>query len=517
MNAEREVKLSAPLEFRLPDLQQLGLGAVYLPVQTLSTSYFDTEDLRLWGRRITLRHRSGEDDGVGTWTLKLPGKVARNEINRTELSWPGEPAEIPPEAVRLLRGVTRRQSLERIVVLEAKRRRVLVRSGRTPLGEIDDDIVTVTGGGRAGLTFRQIEFEFDSGANDAQSESATIETMLTAIKRAGAGNDREQKFAKALGIDTDSRNLRASKVGRQRSTLGSLVQHTLRSELERLLDFDVRLRLDTESPSQQAVHQARVATRRLRSDLKTFGPVLDSIWVRHTRSELKWIGTVLGTVRDVDVLNEMLQSDADTTIAFDPRGEDELRSRLAAQRRASSDELANALRSERYLKLLDRLHDGISCPRFCMSPHSETSTMSDLGPNDLARSAFPRLLGTHWKKLRKRVKKAGSSPSDTQLHRIRIGSKQLRYGAEAAEPIMGKIARRTAHDAENIQTILGNHHDAVAAVAWLERIPTDGTTAASFVAGAKAADARRQQAKSRQQWTRAWDTLKSGSTTDWLK
>ena len=68
--AEREVKMSAGLEFELPDLRKLGLGTVHLPLQRLRTSYFDTADLRLWQRGITLRHRVGEDDS-GTWTLKL--------------------------------------------------------------------------------------------------------------------------------------------------------------------------------------------------------------------------------------------------------------------------------------------------------------------------------------------------------------------------------------------------------------------------------------------------------------
>ena len=60
VNNEHEVKLSANPDYRLPDLHELGLGTVQLPTQTLSTSYFDTEDLRLWRRRITLRHRLGE-------------------------------------------------------------------------------------------------------------------------------------------------------------------------------------------------------------------------------------------------------------------------------------------------------------------------------------------------------------------------------------------------------------------------------------------------------------------------
>jgi hypothetical protein len=133
VNAEREVKLNAPRKFQLPDLHELGLGTVRLPAQSPSTSYFDTEDLRLWQRRVTLRHRIGEDEGTGLWTLKLPGKETRNQLDRTELSWPGSPEEPPSEATSLLRGILRRQILKRVTVLETKRRRVLVREGGSAL------------------------------------------------------------------------------------------------------------------------------------------------------------------------------------------------------------------------------------------------------------------------------------------------------------------------------------------------------------------------------------------------
>ena len=513
VNAEREVKLNAPRKFQLPDLHELGLGTVRLPVQSLSTSYFDTEDLHLWQRGITFRHRIGEAEGAGLWTLKLPGKETRNELDRTELSWPGSPEEPPSEATWLLRGIVRRQTLKRVAVLETKRRRVLVRNGGSALGEIDDDLVTVALGRRPGRAFRQIEFELDQ-SETPHADPVVVKQMLSAMKKAGAHVDLEQKFAKALGADGGNRNLSATKIGRK-STLGQLVQTTLRSEFERLLDFDVSLRLHPQSPSERAVHQSRVATRRLRSDLKTFGPVLDPVWLRHTRSELKWIGTVLGAVRDIDVLDKRFQSE--DPASHGSRGEDALRTRLASQRRDNTEELAQVLRSERYLNLLDRLDAGTSVPRFYVSLQSPEVGETEVRTTDLARKALPRLLGPHWRKLRRRVRKAGSTPSNTQLHKIRIASKQLRYGAELAEPVLGKAARRTARHAEDIQTILGDHHDSVTAVEWFEQIPTDSTTEVSFVAGGKAADARRHQLESRQQWDHAWDVLNSRRVTGWLQ
>jgi CHAD domain-containing protein len=230
---------------------------------------------------------------------------------------------------------------------------------------------------------------------------------------------------------------------------------------------------------------------------------------------LKWIGAVLGAVRDIDVLDKRFQSDDSASDAS--RGEGALRTRLAGQRRDNTEELVRVLRSDRYLNLLDRLDAGTSLPRFYVSPQSTEAGEPEVGPTDLARRTLPRLLGPHWRKLRRRVRKAGSTPSNTQLHKIRIASKQLRYGAELAEPVLGKAARRTARRAEDIQTILGEHHDSVTAVEWLEQIPADSTTGASFIAGGKAADARRHQLESRQQWGHAWDALNSRTVTGWLQ
>ena len=510
--------MSAGLEFQLPDLRKLGLGTVQLPLQRLRTSYFDTQDLRLWQRGITLRHRVGEDDS-GTWTLKLPdlklpeGKGERT-LSRTEVSWPGDVRELPSEASGILQGIVRRATLEPVVLLEAIRQRLVVRSGEAPLGEIDDDIVTVASGGRTGLTFRQIEFELSSDRTRPDVNPATVELVLRAMQQAGAHVDPRQKFAMSLGGE-DRTEVSAQKIG-SRSTLGSVVQQTLRDGLERILDFDVALRISPANPSSRAVHQTRVATRRLRSDLKTFSPVLDPVWVEHTRSELKWLGTVLGRVRDVDVLAERLTHDGATS-PLEDRGEHQLLSKLAGERRRCGEELQDALQSDRYLHMLDRLHGGVWSPPYWVSPQWQRNDTQELGPDDLARDALPRLVRVHWQKLRRKVRKAGPRPTDAQLHRIRIGSKQVRYAAEAAAPAMGKPARRMAHRAADLQTVLGQHHDSVAAVKWLEQVPADGTATASFAAGAKVAEEQRRQAKLRSHWERSWQALDAGKVGHWLQ
>src|SRR5271154_4740595 len=111
-SVEREIKLGAPPALDLPDLRNLVGRTVRLPRQRLWATYYDTPELRLWQRRITLRHRSGEEDGPGVWTLKLPGSAADDALERTELTWTGTVEVVPSHAVGILAGIVRHSYLE---------------------------------------------------------------------------------------------------------------------------------------------------------------------------------------------------------------------------------------------------------------------------------------------------------------------------------------------------------------------------------------------------------------------
>ena len=58
------------------------------------------------------------------------------------------------------------------------------------------------------------------------------------------------------------------------------------------------------SDDDAAVHDMRVAVRRLRSLLRTARPLLDRPWAESVRAELDWLAGRLGVVRDLDVLIE---------------------------------------------------------------------------------------------------------------------------------------------------------------------------------------------------------------------
>ena len=96
----------------------------------------------------------------------------------------------------------------------------------------------------------------------------------------------------------------SSSTGVQQSETSSRV--AVFDGLEQLLDHDWRLRLAAPDVTPEDVHKARVAARRLRSNLRTLGSVLDPVWTGHVRDDLKWIGSALGDIRDVDVLTGLL-------------------------------------------------------------------------------------------------------------------------------------------------------------------------------------------------------------------
>jgi CHAD domain-containing protein len=503
---EREVKFGADLGFELPDLRGIVGSTKRLPEQSLRTAYFDTADLRLWERGITLRHRAGEEGQSGKWTLKLPEESEGTAVERTELSWTGDPDVPPAEALRVLAGVLRQATLQRIVVLASTRKRLVLRNDQgAELGEIDDDVVTVAKGTHKGLTFRQIELEFGDGQSPTAPTGYMVDAVVKKLRKAGAHIERVQKFAKSIGLDV-APPADPPHLGRH-ATIADVVRLSIANGYERLLDHDYRLRLEPGDPPPFAVHQARVATRRLRSDLKTFSPFLDPVWLRHTTAELRWLGDRLGQVRDADVLAQRLES----------AGSEGLQQRLAAQRRDFSAELAEAINGDRYRHLVERLHAGSLSPPLYVDRRAPKKSGRTPRPEDPARQVLPALVGRPWKRVRRRVRKAGRKPSDTQLHRIRIASKQLRYAAEAAEPIIGKDARRTANRAKDLQTLLGDHHDAVAAEDWLQGVALDGTGSAGFAAGQLACTTQRQQRRLRRKWRSEWDTLATPKSTRWLR
>jgi len=494
-SSERELKLSVTPSFELPGLDGLGDGVVPVPrdPELLSTVYFDTEDLRLarWG--VSVRHRLGQG-----WTVKLPPERQDSMLVRPELVFGGAARRPPAAASDLVRGFTRGAPLEPKTRLRTQRRRVELRDGTGRLvAHVFDDAVSVRGGEAAEDAFREVEVEID----DATSEEL-LEELVARLHTAGAnGGDPTPKYLRSLGAVDLAPVVEVLEIGPD-ATAGDLVRRALATSVVRLVVHDPVIRLDDDP---EGVHQARVATRRLRSDLRTFRTLVDTARADALRNELKWLGGVLGTVRDRDVLLEHLRDVAVEDLAeAHRRGAAELLASLELERDAHHVALLDALRGARYLRLLDLL---VAAARSLPLLDDAAFPARDIGPS-LARRP--------WRALAKHVSRLGKKADRGELHEARILAKRARYAADAVAPAVGEPAKAFARAAADLQDVLGDVNDAFVAEArlhaWAETATESGAAAAAALAELERERAKRR----RKEWRRAWKALSAPELRAWM-
>ena len=497
MNLERELKLVVPPTFVLPSLMALAPGVAAVPDDDrwLEAVYFDTADLRLarWG--ASLRHRSGEG-----WTVKLAQRPEGDVLIRAEHVFPGDdPLSVPPPAEDLVRAFTRTGSLVPVVEIGTFRRPVQLRSSAGELlAELTDDDVTVRSGGAVVGRFREVEVEFDDAA-----PGELIAAIEARLRGAGAGGAPAlSKHLRALGYGAPpAPEITVPDLG-PRPTAGDVVRRAIAMSVDRLIRHDVVVRLDADP---EGVHQARVATRRLRSDLRAFGSLVDPVWSEPVREELGWLADMLGGARDTDVMLERIRAFATALPEVERPGGAVVVAALEQADKEIHARLLEAMRSDRYLMLLEAL---------VMAANEPPLVAEALAP---AREALPTLVRGPWKKLRREVKDSGKDPSDDALHQLRIQAKRVRYAAEAVAPAIGKPAVRFAEAVERLQEVLGAHQDAVIAEEWLRAwAAAQPSPDAAFAAGAIAGRERSDARAARSDWRRAWKRLDSPDLRSWM-
>jgi CHAD domain-containing protein len=218
------------------------------------------------------------------------------------------------------------------------------------------------------------------------------------------------------------------------------------------------------------LHQARVATRRMRSDLRTFGPLLDLEWSSRLSVELKWAGASLGEVRDLDVLLGIVDGLVEREPSLSPHDVAPLRAWFERERDTRRARLLHDVTSERFGLLLVELCEAARDPR--------TAPQAD----DPADEVLPALARRPWRTLERAVDQLGKRPTDTELHAIRIHAKRCRYAVEAVAPTSGRAARKFAKAIADVQECLGDLNDAVVIGRHLHEA-ADADPDVAFVAG----------------------------------
>jgi CHAD domain-containing protein len=491
---ETETKYDAPAGAGLPRLDGLPqVAATSGPEQQrLEAEYYDTDDLRLLRAGITLRQRSGGNDAG--WHLKLPlGHDARREIRRP-LS--GDARTVPTELACLVRARTRGAPLRPVARMTTIRQRlILVDDAGKSLAEVAADDVSAQTLGRSTVVSRwqEVEVELTGGDRRLLEAADGLLRHYDGLRPAG----RAAKLARALGDrlpePEDPPQPTAS------SSAGQVVLAYLRAHAGTLMSLDPLVRLD----EPDAVHQMRVASRRLRSTLRSFRQILRQDDTSGLAADLKWLGGVLGDARDGEVLAEHLRTglrEVPVELRIGPV-EARIQGHFASVSAAAQTELLGALDSDQYFSLLDDLDRLLAEPPFTAEA---ASPAADVLPA-AARRAF--------RQADRRMQRAWDAPTgqprNEALHQARKSARRARYAAETMAPAIGTKAARFAKRMKKVQSVLGEHQDAVIARAVARDLGIAahlaGENAFSYglLYGRDASDGERFQAQARRMWKKA--------------
>jgi CHAD domain-containing protein len=491
MTIEREMKLDVSDDFEMPDLSKSlkGLDLVDEGTTTYDTAWYDTPDLRLarWG--VSLRYRDGEG-----WTLKLDPESRDGMLFRGELVFEGDASAVPAAATDLVRAYVRGAELAPRVRATTTRRRVVVLAANEPVAELVDDAVEVREAPTGACRFRQIEIEARGDAG-----TKTVRDLGKSLRAAGApAAEGQTKMERALG-GRPGPEIEVPGV-KKGSTIGELVRAAIAEPVVSLISHDPGVRLDL---GPEDVHRARVATRRLRSNLRTFSDWLDAEWATGLRAQLGWLADDLGAVRDADVMLARLQGQVESLNDDDRKAAGSLLERLTSARTEARKRLLASISEERYGELVDRLVQAAREPRL-------------RGATEVPAEGVAQVVEEPWIKLRRAVGRADGSAGPAQLHKVRIRAKRARYAAEAVQPAFGSRAKSFATAVANLQDVLGEHHDAVVLEGWLREAAARARARQAFVAGELAALQHRAADVAAAGWLDVWRTLARKRNVFWM-
>lgn len=453
MAFERERKYMLP-PAGLPDLAPLGPSSPPRTLRLVAT-YFDTPELALLARGSTLRRRGGGDDDG--WHLKS----AAGDGARLERRMPTGASCRVPTALRdaVAESVTDRPLLP---VLRLRTRRVV--------RQLFDD----QGGVRAEVCVDRVQARllvhpwtrstwFEAEAELAPAGPPEVLEDIDRLLRAGgltpaAHTSKAHRMLRAVPPDAPTAD-----------TAAGAVRGALADQLGRLQALEVAVGRD----EPEALHDTRVALRRLRSILGAFGTlVAPAAEVRAVRDELRWAGRQLSGARDLEVLDALV---GETLEAMPPELTAPVSAAWAARRDsgpATSDAAAlDAIASPRW----DALHARL----VGLASGGRSRGRGDRRARKELRRRSRRVVAA----VGRRVGRARDAVDDPSAwHEVRKAAKGARYAAEvvAGLPAASPADAAAPEGWREITDALGRCQDIAVARATLAELRPGGADAAAF-------------------------------------
>ncbi|WP_411287340.1 CHAD domain-containing protein [Phenylobacterium sp.] len=435
---------------------------------------FDTVDGDLQKAGVSLRVR--ESNGRRVQTLKRGQGMSREEHEADIESLAPDPSLGPLPDLLPQMGP---DVLKPAFHVRITRRQRLIRLGRTSI-ELAIDLGEVQGGaGQAPIS--EVELELKSGPPAALFEMARELSQAAPLYLSFDGKS-SQGQALVAGSRPQARRKERVSLSPD-ATAAEAFQAVARGALAHIAGNAQILR---EGPQEDAVHQLRVAARRLRSTLSTFAEVIRGERADWVRGELRWLARACDDARNLDVFRAEILRPA-REMDTQPRGFEALCAAVEAARRRAARKVARAASSQRFRALLLETAAWVETGGWLEDPGLRKPRQA------LATAFAAEALDRRLKKLGRRGRKLAET-DDAARHEARIEAKKLRYAAEAFSSLYPqKAAERFIDRLKGLQDELGVLNDVATAeplVAGL-KLDADAAFAAGELVGLKAAETPR--------------------------
>ncbi|MBI1851898.1 MAG: CHAD domain-containing protein [Planctomycetes bacterium] len=427
-------------------------------------SYFDTPDWRFFRSRHALRIRRSDATCEATLKSLEPSTGAlsrRREITQAleSADADGLAAADGPVAERV-RAVAGSRPIRQLFAVRTRRHSFALRlpDGDCAMIALDDSQFLDTGGREIART-RRAEIEAVGEAESIALRAFADELCAACALTPAASSKFEFGLSAAELRPTEVPDFGPTSID-DTMDAGAVAQAVLRLQLAIYLANEPAARLGDDP---DALHEMRVATRRLRAGLSFFADALPARG-RRLRATLRWIGRALGAVRDLDVQIEQIE-------AWTPASE----SPETATLRAFAEALGARRRTARtrMLRVLDsrRAEQAAAAVAVILRRHPVLRSPATRLP--IREFAAPRLVRL-WRRIRKIADRLDRRSSPDAFHETRIRCKRLRYALEFVSEPYGHASRPLLRGLVEIQDLLGTMQDSRVAITQVLDVAASG-------------------------------------------
>ncbi len=416
--------------------------------------YMDTLDWILLKNKLSLRYRLS--NGKAKYTLKSVGTIKdgiakrmENEIALEEA--PHAPTEIPVKTLRKqIKDIIFPRKLMEQILIHTNRQRYIAMSPENAKLELDFD--TSNFSANALFKPRRAPKLYEFEAEIIEGRESSLPAMASLLSK-----NFNYTPSKTSKMESAMAHLKIKPLTKATpEKLKVKIDDSLEIALKKILTVELTW-LKEQFPGvlsdrdPEFVHQARVATRRMRSALALFHDALPVKTVTYLESRLKWLGKLFGEVRNLDVFVINLSSYKDKIGKFPKAKRKALETLVIKQRRTPLRILNEAIKSRQFKTFQRRMN------KLLETPSREQASAEQKFISDVA----PQIIIQKLENIIEQSRKTIANPDLKEYHSLRIQMKRLRYALEFLTAPYGDVFKGIIKQTVEIQDCLGELQDTV--------------------------------------------------------